>query len=95
MECLQPLIADEESGLWGAAQYGLQSLKALSDPLASAVRVAWLPPEEDINSGPRLRDLVLGDPRRPSARRGDTAPPVQAHAPSSTAGRAPYLQLPR
>lgn len=30
------------------------------------LRITWLPTEEAINSGPRLRDLVFGDPRRPS-----------------------------
>jgi glycerol-3-phosphate O-acyltransferase len=40
------------------------------DTLIAPLRVAWLPAGESTHSGPRLRDLVLGDPRRPSARRG-------------------------
>ncbi len=34
------------------------------------LRVAWLPSQEAINSGPRLRDLLFGDPRHPGAWRG-------------------------
>ncbi len=37
--------------------------------LVTPLRVTWLPSEEAINSGPRLRDLVFGDPRHPSAGR--------------------------
>jgi glycerol-3-phosphate O-acyltransferase len=53
-----------------------------TDPLAKALggaeetivvplRVAWLPSPEFLDSGPKLRHLLLGDPRRPSARRGE------------------------
>jgi len=41
-----------------------------ADTLVAPLRVAWLPSQEDIDSGPRLRDLFFGDPRHPSARRG-------------------------
>jgi glycerol-3-phosphate O-acyltransferase len=34
------------------------------------LRVAWLPSAEFLDSGPRVRDLLLGDPRRPNARQG-------------------------
>jgi len=34
------------------------------------LRVAWVPSQADIDSGPRLRDFLLGDPRHPSAARG-------------------------
>ena len=48
------------------------------DTLVAPLRIAWLPSEDAINSGPRLRDLVFGDPRHPGARRGrkilETAP---------------------
>jgi glycerol-3-phosphate O-acyltransferase len=40
------------------------------DTLVAPLRVAWLPSADDIDSGPRLRNLVFGDPRHPSARRG-------------------------
>ena len=43
-----------------------------ADALVAPLRVAWLPSQEDIDSGPRLRNLVFGDPRHPSARRGRT-----------------------
>ena len=41
-----------------------------ADTLVAPLRVAWLPSQEDIDSGARLRDLLFGDPRHPSARRG-------------------------
>ncbi len=34
------------------------------------LRVAWLPSAEFLDSGPRIRDLLLGDPRRPNAKQG-------------------------
>ena len=43
-----------------------------ADTLVAPLRVAWLPSAEDINSGPRLRNLVFGDPRHPSARQART-----------------------
>jgi len=43
-----------------------------ADALVAPLRVAWLPSQEDIDSGPRLRNLLFGDPRHPSARRGRT-----------------------
>ncbi|PLW83690.1 glycerol-3-phosphate acyltransferase [Kineobactrum sediminis] len=39
------------------------------DTMVAPLRVAWTPPLEAINSGPRLQDLLFGDPRRPSPRR--------------------------
>lgn len=48
-------------------------VEALSLPGETQVvplRVAWVPSQADIDSGPRLRDLILGDPRHPSASRG-------------------------
>lgn len=41
-----------------------------SDTLIAPLRIAWLPSPESIRSGPRLRDLIFGDPRHPSPRRG-------------------------
>ncbi len=40
------------------------------DTLVAPLRVAWVPSQEAINSGPRIRDLVFGDPRHPGAGRG-------------------------
>ncbi|MBE9540076.1 MAG: glycerol-3-phosphate 1-O-acyltransferase [Proteobacteria bacterium] len=34
------------------------------------LRVAWIPSQESIDSGPSIRHLIFGDERRPSARRG-------------------------
>ncbi len=48
----------------------VMALALPGETLVAPLRVAWQPPEEEIHSGPRLRDLVFGDPRRPSARRG-------------------------
>ena len=39
-------------------------------PWLRRLRVAWLPSQEDIDSGPRLRNLLFGDPRHPGAGRG-------------------------
>jgi glycerol-3-phosphate O-acyltransferase len=47
-----------------------QALDASPDTLVVPLRVTWLPPEEYFDSGPRLRHLLLGDPRRPGALRG-------------------------
>jgi glycerol-3-phosphate O-acyltransferase len=61
-------LGDDRKGFDSA-----QLLVALALPpetLVAPLRVAWLPSQEAINSGPRLRDLVLGDPRHPGARRG-------------------------
>lgn len=48
------------------------------DTLVTPLRIAWLPSQEAINSGPRLRDLVFGDPRHPNVRR---ARKILRHAP--------------
>ena len=41
-----------------------------ADTLVAPLRVAWLPSQQDIDSGPRLRNLFFGDPRHPGAGRG-------------------------
>jgi glycerol-3-phosphate O-acyltransferase len=48
----------------------VMALALPADTLVAPLRVAWLPSQEAINSGPRLRDLVFGDPRHPGVRRG-------------------------
>ena len=48
-------------------------VRALTLPpntLVAPVRIAWLPSQQSIESGPRLRDLIFGDPRHPNPRRG-------------------------
>jgi glycerol-3-phosphate O-acyltransferase len=47
----------------------VRSLALPPDTVIAPLRVAWLPSKQDINSGPRVRNLLFGDPRRPSARR--------------------------
>ena len=39
------------------------------DTLVAPLRIAWLPAAEDIDAGPRLRNLLFGDPRHPKAKR--------------------------
>ena len=46
------------------------ALSTTDDAVVAPLRIAWLPPESVINSGPRLRDFIFGDPRRPNAGRG-------------------------
>jgi glycerol-3-phosphate O-acyltransferase len=48
----------------------VEPLALPGDTLVVPLRVAWVPSQADIDSGPRLRDLILGDPRHPSAARG-------------------------
>jgi glycerol-3-phosphate O-acyltransferase len=48
----------------------VMALALPADTLVAPLRVAWLPSQEAINSGPRLRDLLFGDPRHPGAWRG-------------------------
>ena len=45
-------------------------LEAASETRVTPLRVAWLPSAEFLDSGPRLRDLLLGDPRRPNSKQG-------------------------
>jgi glycerol-3-phosphate O-acyltransferase len=61
-------LGDERKGM-DSGQL-VMALALPADTLVSPLRVAWLPSQEAINSGPRLRDLVFGDPRHPGARRG-------------------------
>ncbi len=45
----------------------VMSLALADDTLITPLRVAWLPPSNDVNPGPRLRHLLFGDPRHPAA----------------------------
>ncbi len=60
-------LGDDRGGI-DSAQL-VMSLALPDDTLVVPLRVAWQPPAEAINSGPRVRDLVFGDPRHPNARR--------------------------
>jgi glycerol-3-phosphate O-acyltransferase len=61
-------LGDDRKGI-DSAQL-VMALGLPANTLIAPLRVAWLPSKEDINSGPRLRNLVFGDPRHPNARRG-------------------------
>ncbi len=61
-------LGDDRKGIDSDAL--VMALALPGDTLIAPLRVAWQPSAEDINSGPRLRNLVFGDPRHPNARRG-------------------------
>ncbi|MEZ5502706.1 MAG: glycerol-3-phosphate 1-O-acyltransferase [Halioglobus sp.] len=61
-------LGDDRRGIDSSALVAALALP--EDTLVAPLRVAWVPSAEDINSGPRLRDLVFGDPRHPGAWRG-------------------------
>jgi len=60
-ELPDPVGADVAAGSLG------QRLQAGDDPLLAPARVAWLPKQRDGARAVHLRDIVLGDPRRPPA----------------------------
>jgi glycerol-3-phosphate O-acyltransferase len=47
----------------------LMALALPDDTLVAPLRVAWVPSREQIDAGPQLRNLILGDPRHPKAGR--------------------------
>ena len=61
-------LGDDRKGI-DSAQL-VMALALPPDTLIAPLRVAWMPSQVAIDSGPRLRDLVFGDPRHPGARRG-------------------------
>jgi glycerol-3-phosphate O-acyltransferase len=69
LTCEQAVLSlgDDRKGIDGTAlQTSLNAQAAVIAPL----RVAWLPSTAINKSGPRLRNLIFGDPRRPNGRRG-------------------------
>ncbi len=46
-------------------------LAGAGDVLVAPLRVAWLQPDSAHTRAPRIRDLILGDPRRPGALRAE------------------------
>lgn len=46
------------------------SLGSTQGATIAPLRVAWVPSRESIDSGPSIRNLIFGDERRPSSRRG-------------------------
>jgi glycerol-3-phosphate O-acyltransferase len=61
-------LADDRDGIDSVPL--VTELAAEDTTIVAPLRITWLPNEEVINSGPRLRDFLFGDPRRPNAKRG-------------------------
>ena len=61
-------LADDRDGIDSAPL--VTDLAMAGETIVAPLRITWLPSEEVINSGPRLRDFLFGDPRRPNAKRG-------------------------
>lgn len=61
-------LADDRDGIDSAPL--VTDLAMAGETIVAPLRITWLPNEEVINSGPRLRDFLFGDPRRPNAKRG-------------------------
>lgn len=61
-------LDDDHKGIDSTAL--LNVLGKSSKPIIAPLRVAWIPSQESIDAGPSIRNLIFGDPRRPSARRG-------------------------
>ena len=45
-------------------------LGSLENAVIAPLRIAWVPSRESIDSGPSIRNLIFGDPRRPGSVRG-------------------------
>lgn len=61
-------LADDRDGVDSAPL--VSDLATAAETTVAPLRITWLPSEEAINSGPRLRDFLFGDPRRPNPKRG-------------------------
>ena len=61
-------LNDDRKGIDSSALQG--QLEASENSIIAPLRIAWTPSQESIDSGPSVRNLLFGDPRRPSARRG-------------------------
>lgn len=60
-------LGDDTKPINSAELY--QALSLPAETIVAPLRVAWTHAQADENASPRLRHLLLGDPRRPSARR--------------------------
>ena len=65
------------------------------DTLVAPLRVAWLPSQEDIDSGPGLRNLFFGGPRRPAPLPRDQSRPARARRPGPLRAPAPLSERSR
>ena len=64
--CVVPIVHDPEN----IPTQGLQmALQVAQDTLVVPVRVVWQTAIDEINTKPRLRDLLRGNPRRPSKKK--------------------------
>ncbi|QIB65369.1 glycerol-3-phosphate 1-O-acyltransferase [Kineobactrum salinum] len=79
----QQLVLDLGDDRKGIDSTNIRNQLALAEAtLVAPLRVAWTPPAAAIKTGPRLRDLVLGDARRPGpgrARRIAAREPQRLH----------------
>jgi len=60
-------LEDDRRGLDTATL--VEALLRAEDAVVAPLRVAWVPSQQDLDSGPRLRDLIFDDPRQPGPRR--------------------------
>jgi len=60
-------LDDDRKGIDSSALQS--SLDSAGDAIIAPLRIAWVPSQESIDSGPSVRNLVFGDERRPSGRR--------------------------
>ncbi|MFB3077008.1 MAG: 1-acyl-sn-glycerol-3-phosphate acyltransferase, partial [Lysobacterales bacterium] len=86
-------LSGDQSHLDSRALVG--KLQVHADTVLAPLRVTWLPSQAAIDSGPRLRDFLFGDPRRPSPKRArrilqDT--PEQVHFIAAAPGSIEELQ---
>jgi len=61
-------LNDDRKGIDSSALQ--DQLDTSENAIIAPLRIAWTPSQESIDSGPSIRNLLFGDPRRPSARRG-------------------------
>ena len=63
-------LGDDRKGIDSCALLDRLGMDLPDDAVIAPLRIAWLPSESSINSGPRIRDFLLGDPRRPGPKKG-------------------------
>ena len=86
-------LSSDQSGLDSRAL--VDKLQVDSNTVLAPLRVAWLPSQAALDSGPRLRDFLFGDPRRPNpkrARRIVQDSPEQVHCIAAAPGSIAELQ---
>ncbi len=67
----QQLVVSLDDDRKGIDSSSLETVLAtVEDAVIAPLRIAWVPSRESIDSGPSIRNLVFGDPRRPRAAQG-------------------------